>query len=70
MKRYTPSIERLRFEWNRKTRFKNIRPKERPVPPNSEQWSPGGYKSLHDLLQAVDEIAKIEAKWQFKSRSS
>jgi len=58
-------------EWNRKIRLKNRKSvKKNNIPCNSEPWVPYEYKSLHDLLRVVDNIAKVEAQWQPPSKTS
>ena len=41
----------------------------RNIPSNSEPWSKCEYKTLHDILVVVDNIAKVEEKWTQQSNN-
>lgn len=65
MHTYTPSKKSIRDEWNRSFRLKNRKSaNQKNIPNNSESWTQSEYKSLHDILVVVDNIAKVKAKWQ------
>ncbi len=71
MHAYTPSIDRIRDEWNRNVRMKNRKSANKEsIPCNSEPWTKCEYRSIHDLLVVVDNIAKVETKWRPLSKIS
>ena len=71
MHTYTPSMDRIKEEWNRKMRSeRKTSVNNRNIPSNSEPWSKCEYKTLHDILVVVDNIAKVEEKWTQQSNNS
>ena len=68
---YTPSKESLKAEWNRHVMLKKKKFNRRQkIPRNSEPWTQCEYKSIHELLVVVDNIAKVDAQWQIPSKTS
>ena len=71
MHTYTPSKAKIREEWNRKIRLKNRKViTQNDIPSNSASWNQCEYKTLHDLIVVVDNIAKVQAQWQPPSKNS